>query len=130
MTRSEMLSYADYAMTGVYPYYPLYHCNAKVFRSAPNQFILKSYSTFVAFATVKAEKIEIYVFDFYSNTTNITHVSRFRRWLRERYGYKPTACDIIPLYRNSGMGKREYNKHCENDWADTIRLEYKDGKII
>lgn len=69
----------------------LYYCRADIHVVNPirdygySAYILRSYSTIVAVALFNPsiEGFEMYVFDYYSSTTNTTHIPRFIRWLNE-----------------------------------------------
>ena len=67
---------------------------------------LKSYSTLVAVYW----RGVVWEFDRWSTTTT-QHVRKFDRFM---------DAPVVSLYRRSGMGKRDYERHEKSDWQDVI----------
>ena len=128
MTRTELIKGAnDFNRLGSATRYPLYKCNVCIYEVVPKKcYILRSYQTIVAVADCWTAYHKIYVFDYYSSTTNATHISRFAKWLKHEtpFGWQ----EIIPLYKTSRMSKRAYETYSKNDWAGVIsdHIGYKD----
>lgn len=120
MTRSELIVHAEGVTSRNCVIYPLNKCQAYIYDRGNGEYVLRSYNTIVATAKHVEGKIVIYVFDYYSNTTNTTHIPKFREWLRSRYKLHYTDVIKLPLYRTSGMSKREFESLSYDNWESVI----------
>ena len=83
---------------GAWRSYPLNKCKASIYPVDGERisgFVLRSYSTNVAFYSTRTKRV--YVFDYYSATTT-QHCYKFYRWLKNRGEY---VDDIISTYCRS-----------------------------
>lgn len=125
MTKTELIErvadnfYTDYSEK------KLYSCKADIHVVNPVQdygysaYILRSYSTIVAVALFDSsiEGFEMYVFDYYSATTNTTHISRFRSWLRENVA---PVKNYVYLYIRSQDRKAYREQMLSTDFSSLI----------
>ena len=125
MTKSDLIErvadnfYTDYSEE------KLYYCQADIHVVNPirdygySAYILRSYSTIVAVALFNPsiEGFEMYVFDYYSSTTNTTHIPRFRNWLREHVA--PVKNDVR-LYIQSRDRKSYREQMLSTDFSPLI----------
>lgn len=96
----------------------LYSCKALVLHPDFSDFlILQSYSTIVA--AYQYSTSILWVFDFYSHTT-VSHIAKFRNWIRERYFIGWNYPRIVKLYNDSRTGKRVALKNLDEDFAGVI----------
>ena len=96
----------------------LYSCKAWILHPDFSDFlILQSYSTVVA--AFQFSTGILWVFDFYSHTT-VQHVSKFRNWIRYKYGLAWTQPRMVKLYNDSRTSKRAACKNLDDDFASVI----------
>lgn len=96
----------------------LYSCKAWIFTPDNSDFIiLQSYTTIVA-AFQRSTGI-LWVFDYYSHTT-VSHIAKFRNWIRYELQTGWSRPYTVNLYNNSGIGKRVAQKNIEDDFASVI----------
>lgn len=96
----------------------LYHCKAWVFMPDNSDFlILQSYSTIVA-AFQRTTGI-LWVFDYYSHTT-VSHIAKFRNWIRYELQTGWSRPYTVNLYNDSRTGKRAAQKNVKDDFASVI----------
>lgn len=96
----------------------LYYCKAWVFMPDNSDFlILQSYSTIVA-AFQRTTGI-LWVFDYYSHTT-VSHIAKFRNWIRYELQTGWSRPYTVNLYNNSRTGKRAAQKNVKDDFASVI----------
>ena len=136
MTKSDLLEcVSDSFYNYEHKDFPLYYCQADI-REIPDDFgnwrgcyILRSYSTIVAVAFRSHAEDEIngipygfhlYIFDYYSSTTNTTHIPRFRRWLKEKEK-EPIYEHRLYTTSHDRKAYREYQK--ETDFENDIYYE-------
>lgn len=96
----------------------LYYCRAWVFMPDNSDFlILQSYSTIVA-AFQRTTGI-LWVFGYYSHTT-VSHIAKFRNWIRYELQTGWTRPYTVNLYNSSRTGKRAAQKNVKDDFASVI----------
>ena len=96
----------------------LYCCKAWVFMPDNSDFlILQSYSTIVA-AFQRTTGI-LWVFDYYSHTT-VSHIAKFRNWIRYELQTGWSRPYTVNLYNDSRTGKRAVQKNIDDDFASVI----------
>lgn len=96
----------------------LYSCKAWIFTPDNSDFIiLQSYTTIVA-AFQRSTGI-LWVFDYYSHTT-VSHIAKFRNWIRYELQTGWSRPYTVNLYNNSRIGKRVAQKNIEDDFASVI----------
>lgn len=96
----------------------LYYCKAWVFMPDNSDFlILQSYSTIVA-AFQRTTGI-LWVFDYYSHTT-VSHIAKFRNWIRYELQTGWSRPYTVNLYNSSRTGKRAAQKNVKDDFASVI----------
>lgn len=96
----------------------LYNCKAWIVNPDNSDFlILKSYSTIVA--AFQWSTGFLWVFDFYSRTTS-SHIAKFEKWIRYKYGTGRNWPKIVRLYNDSRTGKRAARKNTEDNFASVI----------
>lgn len=94
------------------------YCKAWVFMPDNSDFlILQSYSTIVA-AFQRTTGI-LWVFDYYSHTT-VSHIAKFRNWIRYELQTGWSRPYTVNLYNNSRTGKRAAQKNVKDDFASVI----------
>lgn len=96
----------------------LYSCKAWIFTPDNSDFIiLQSYTTIVA-AFQRTTGI-LWVFDYYSHTT-VSHIAKFRNWIRYELQTGWSRPYTVNLYNNSRTGKRAAQKNVKDDFASVI----------
>lgn len=96
----------------------LYNCKAWIIIPDNSDFIiLQSYSTIVA--AFQFSTGFLWVFDYYSHTT-VSHIAKFRNWIRYKYNTGWNWPKIVRLYNDSKTGKRAARKNIEDDFASVI----------
>ena len=124
MTRSELINHAIESTSRRCAVFPLNKCKACIYWNENGEYVLRSYNTIVAIAKYAEGKILVSVFDYYSNTTNTTHISKFREWLRSRYCLRYNDVIQSNLYRDSGMSKRKFESLSSDNWETVIGNVY------
>lgn len=96
----------------------LYNCKAWIIKSDFSDFlILQSYSSIVA--AFEYSTGVLWVFDYYSRAT-VSHIAKFRNWIRYKYQKGWDYPVIVRLYNDSKTGKRAARKNIEDDFASVI----------
>lgn len=96
----------------------LYSCKAWIFTPCNSDFIiLKSYSTIVA--VFQRSTGILWIFDYYSHTT-VSHIAKFRNWIRYELQTGWSRPYTVNLYNNSRTGKRAAQKNVKDDFASVI----------
>lgn len=93
-------------------------CQAWMIHSDSSDFlILQSYSTIVA--AYQFSTSILWVFDFYSHTS-VSHIAKFRNWIRDRYLIGWNYPKTVHLYNDSRTSKRDALKNLDDDFASVI----------
>lgn len=119
-TRSEIISSVLYLSDLPQGGYKerLYSCKALILHPDFSDFlILRSYSTVVAVYQYSTKIL--WVFDFYSHTT-VSHIAKFKNWIRYKYQTGWNYPCIVHLYNDSRTSKRDAQKNLDNDFASVI----------
>lgn len=103
----------------------LYHCQAEVATNSSHSFaVLRSYNTIVAYCDLTVNPAVVYVFNYYSATTNSTHISKFRNLIREKYRLSWSEIEVRYLYKHSGLSNRAYRAISVDDFNNWIDVDY------